>query len=174
MASLTGTSNSSVLKIMLVATVITPVTVILTLIWLTYTYGGTAFANNAWVVNNNQFFMYSDPARYGSFPASNPIAPYVLAGIVIVAILEYLHARFVWFPFNAIGFIMGTTYVSVLFGYWGPFLIAWVLKTITLRVGGSKAYENVGVPIASGFISGYMIAVIVGGILGVVRFFIPY
>jgi len=98
----------------------------------------------------------------------------VLAGFLIVAVLEFLHARFVWFPFNAIGFIIGTSYISVLWGYWGPFLIAWVLKVITLRVGGSKLYENLGVPIAGGFITGYMIAIIFGGTIGVLRFFFPF
>jgi hypothetical protein len=102
------------------------------------------------------------------------VAPYVIGGFLIVVVLEFLHARFIWFPFNSIGFIIGTSALSVLYGYWGSFLIAWILKTITLRVGGSKIYENVGVPIAGGFVVGYMIAVIFGGTMGVLRFFVPY
>ena len=98
----------------------------------------------------------------------------MLGGFLIVAVLEFLHARFVWFPFNAIGFIIGTSYISVLWGYWGTFLIAWVLKVITLRLGGSKLYENLGVPIAGGFVVGYMIALVLGGILGFMRFFFPF
>jgi hypothetical protein len=174
MASLTGTSNSNVLKIMLVSTVITPVVVLFTYIWLCYKYGGTALPGNAGEVQTTQFYNYSNPDNWIRFPAREPLVPYVLAGFLIVAVLEFLHARFVWFPFNAIGFIIGTSYISVLWGYWGPFLIAWVLKVITLRVGGSKLYENLGVPIAGGFITGYMVALLFGGAIGVLRFFFPY
>jgi len=174
MASLTGTSNSGVLKTMLTATVIAPVVVLFTYIWLTYTYGGTTLPGNAGEVQTTQFYNYSNPVNWIRFPAVEPLAPYVAAGFVIVAVLEYLHARFVWFPFNAIGFIIGTSYISVLWGYWGPFLIAWVLKVITLRVGGSKLYENLGVPIAGGFVAGYMVALIFGGSIGVLRFFQPF
>ena len=70
--------------------------------------------------------------------------------------------------------LMGTTFMSALWGYWGPFLIAWVLKVLTLRVGGSKTYENYGVPIAAGFVAGYMVAILIGGSLSVIRFFIPF
>lgn len=174
MASLTGTSNSGVLKAMLTAVIITPVVVLFTYIWLTNTYGGTALPGNAGEVQTTQFYNYSNPDNWIRFPAVEPLAPYVTAGFIIVVALEFLHARFVWFPFNAIGFIIGTSYISVLWGYWGPFLIAWVLKTITLRVGGSKLYENLGVPIAGGFVTGYMVALIFGGSIGVLRFFIPF
>jgi len=129
---------------------------------------------NNGMVQINQFYSYTSPANWIVFPAKEPLAPYVIAGFIIVAALEFLHARFVWFPFNAIGFIFGTSYMSVLWGYWGPFLIAWVLKILTLRIGGSKLYESTGVPIAGGFLTGNMIAVIFGGAMGVLMFFFPY
>jgi len=174
MASLTGTSNSNVLKIMLVSTVITPVVVIFTFIWLCYKYGGTIFANGSVLVQIRQFYNVSNPASWNNVPGVQPLAPYVLAGFLIVIVLEFLHTRFVWFPFEPVGFIIGTSFISVLWGYWGSFLIAWVLKVLTLRVGGSKLYENLGVPIAGGFITGYMIAIIFGGTIGVLRFFFPF
>ena len=43
-----------------------------------------------------------------------------------------------------------------------------------MRVGGSKLYENLGLPIAGGFITGYMVAVVLGGTIGVLRFFFPF
>lgn len=52
--------------------------------------------------------------------------------------------------------------------------IAWILKMLTLRIGGSKAYEEFGAPLASGYIAGHMLALIPGIILGRVRFFIPF
>jgi hypothetical protein len=53
-------------------------------------------------------------------------------------------------------------------------LAAYVLKLATLRVGGSKAYERLGVPVATGFLLGYAIAILIGGALSVVRFFMPF
>jgi hypothetical protein len=174
MANLTGTSNSNVLKIMLAVIVIAPIAVLLTYISLCYAYGGTALPGNGGRVQNTQFFGYTDPASWAKYPARDPLAQYILAGFIIVAGLQLLHARFVWFPFEPIGFIIATSPNSVLFGQWGSFLIAWALKMITLRVGGSKLYERAGMPLAAGFIAGYMVAVIFGGTMGVIRFFIPY
>jgi hypothetical protein len=53
-------------------------------------------------------------------------------------------------------------------------LAAWILKLVTLRVGGSKSYERLGVPVATGFLAGYAVAILIGGALSVVRFFIPF
>jgi hypothetical protein len=175
MASLTGASNKAVLKIMLTSTVITQLVVYVTHLSLLYSFGGSALGPNASSeVTTNQFYNYSNPANWIRFPGTEPLLPYVLAGFLIVCSLDYLHARFLWFPFEPIGFIIGTSYISVLWGYWGPFLIAWILKTLTLRMGGSRLYEEYGMPLAGGFVAGYMIAVLIGGGLGIIRFFIPF
>ena len=156
MTSLTGTSNSSVLKVMLITTVIAPLTVIVTVIWLSYSYGGLALPGSSGYSQTTGFSGTINPDSWVQKPSSEPVAPYVLAGFLIVAVLDFLHARFVWFPFSAIGFVIGMSRLSIKWGFWGPFLIAWVLKVITLRVGGSKLFERLGVP------------------MGVLRFFIPY
>jgi len=43
-----------------------------------------------------------------------------------------------------------------------------------LRIGGSKAYEEYGVPLVSGVIAGTIVAIFIGGLIGVIRFFIPF
>lgn len=178
MASLTKASNSSVLKVMLAATVIVPLTTILTVIWLSYTFGGSTLpGSGSWFGSgpqNNTLFDTINPERWTSKPSKEPVAPYVLLGFVIVAILDFLHARFIWFPLSAIGFVVGMSRLSIKWGYWGPFLVAWVLKLITLRFGGSKLYERIGVPISGGFVTGYVLAIILGGTMGVIRYFIPF
>ncbi len=45
---------------------------------------------------------------------------------------------------------------------------------LTLRIGGAKLYEGYSVPIVSGAIVGYMIGMILGGIIWIVRFFTPF
>ncbi|MEM2428216.1 MAG: DUF6784 domain-containing protein, partial [Candidatus Bathyarchaeia archaeon] len=59
-------------------------------------------------------------------------------------------------------------------GLWSAFLVAWVLKMLTLRIGGAKLYEESGIPIASGAVTGCMIGMILGGIIWIIRFFTPF
>jgi hypothetical protein len=49
-----------------------------------------------------------------------------------------------------------------------------ILKTFTLRIGGSKAYEEHGVLVAGGLLVGYALAVLFVGIIGIFRFFFPF
>jgi hypothetical protein len=49
-----------------------------------------------------------------------------------------------------------------------------VLKALTLRIGGSKAYEEHGRPLAGGFLVGYALAVLILGLVGIYRFFFPF
>ncbi|MBS7610701.1 hypothetical protein KEJ27_00590 [Candidatus Bathyarchaeota archaeon] len=45
---------------------------------------------------------------------------------------------------------------------------------MTLRIGGSKAYEDYGVPFVSGILGGVMIVSVIGAITGLIRLFIPF
>jgi hypothetical protein len=51
---------------------------------------------------------------------------------------------------------------------------AWALKLIVLKIGGSKLYEEVGVPTAVGFITGVVLMGFIGGLILIVRFFVPF
>jgi len=57
---------------------------------------------------------------------------------------------------------------------WSVFLVAWVLKMMALRVGGAKLYEGCGVPMASGTVTGYVMGMILSGLLWIVGLFIPF
>jgi hypothetical protein len=98
----------------------------------------------------------------------------MIAGIIFAGLLSFMHARFVWFPLEPIGFLLATDGHALIEGIWTMALAAWVLKTITLRVGGSKLYERTGIPTAIGFIVGIVIVSVIGGVLLVTRFFIPF
>jgi hypothetical protein len=172
-----GVSNKTVFKSMMIPMIIVPLVTVVTWIQLMYSYGANAF-----VVSSRAFSWsplsedvgYIRPDWVYSKPGTDPLWPHIILGMLITGSLYYLHARFLWFPLEPIGFIFGTSFISVLWGAWFPFLIAWILKTLTLRIGGSKAYEEYGFPTAAGFISGYMLAVLVLGALAIVRFFVPY
>jgi hypothetical protein len=176
MASLTGTSNKNVLKVVLTATIIAPIVVILTIISLLYAYGANALpgVEGLAITENGVFANFANPASWIRKPSREPIIPYIAVGFLVTLLLEYLHARFIWLPLSGVGFVIGMSRINIKWGWWGPFLVAWILKTITLKIGGSKLYEEVGVPVATGFVVGYMIALIFGGAMGILRFFIPY
>jgi hypothetical protein len=178
MASLTGFSNKKAFWLTLIPLIIVPLVVMVTWLQLNYSFGASKFAitqgaSLTWATISPTEGL-TNPSGVFITPGSEPLAPYVLLGVIIVGALSFLHARFLWFPFEPIGFIMGTTFMSALWGYWGPFLIAWVVKVLTLRIGGSKAYENYGIPIAAGFVAGYMVAILIGGTLSVIGFFVPF
>ncbi|MEM2240553.1 MAG: DUF6785 family protein [Candidatus Bathyarchaeia archaeon] len=177
MASLMGVSNKTAFKAMLIPMIIVPLVTVVTWIQLMYSYGANTFPVSAraftWSPLSEDVGYISASWAY-SKPGTDPLWPHIILGAVITGALYYLHSKFLWFPLEPIGFIFGTSFISVLWGAWFPFLIAWILKTLTLRMGGSKAYESYGVPTAAGFTCGYMLAVLVLGALSIIRFFIPY
>jgi hypothetical protein len=103
-----------------------------------------------------------------------PWLPQAGAGFIVAIVLGYLHARFIWFPFEPIGLFIATEEWGTLTGIWTMFFGAWILKVMTIRMGGSKMYEERGVPIATGFIAGFAIVALFGGAALVWRFFFPY
>jgi len=173
MSGLVQFPNRSVFKILLVVALISPIVVYLSEVWIGHTYGLSRTGICSSVYNCGAPWGQTAES-WATLPNNEPWIPYMFLGIVIVGALSLLHARFLWFPFEPIGFLNGMSYNSLISGVWFPFLIAWVLKTVTLRIGGSKAYENYGLPLAGGFVAGSIVISIIGAVLGVVRFFVPF
>lgn len=173
MAQLVGINNKNAFKVTLLSFAVMPIVGFVSFLWVGYTFG----LNNV-PLDFEGLLNFRNRAinasTWNSTPASDPWIQYALLGIVITLLLSILHARYVWFPFEPIGFICGTTYIDVLFGMWFPFLAAWALKTFTLRMGGSKAYEQYGVPIAVGFILGYIALTVLSGIISIFQFIHPF
>ncbi|RLI26842.1 hypothetical protein DRO58_05255 [Candidatus Bathyarchaeota archaeon] len=106
-------------------------------------------------------------------PAEELVGP-IIAGFIITVLLSSLRARFTWWPLHPMGFLISGAAREVWTGAWTNFLVAWVLKWVTLRVGGSRAYEEYGVPVAAGVLTGFVMVAILGSILGLIRWFIPF
>ena len=172
MASVNKVSNRSVFKILLIVNIVAPLLSVIGAIWAFYTFGITKMptTSSLWY---SAYSTYS-PSNLINRPAYEPWWPNMLAGIVFAGLLSFMHARFVWFPLEPIGFLLATDGHALIEGIWTMALVAWVLKTITLRVGGSALYERTGIPTAIGFIIGIVIISFVGGLLLVTRFFVPY
>jgi len=176
MASITGTNSRDAFKVMIIVMLIVPIVTQISL-FLIIGYSSIGL-DKAGIKSLIQFTNFEN--RFGgnpdwdSMPSNSPWLEYVIAGIVIVCLLSWLNARYIWFPFEPIGFLNGTSYNSLISGLWLSCLVAWVLKTVTLRVGGSRAYEEAGIPIAGGLVAGCMVIFLLGGIIGIIRFFVPF
>ncbi|MBS7612964.1 hypothetical protein KEJ48_01765 [Candidatus Bathyarchaeota archaeon] len=111
--------------------------------------------------------------RYNEMP-SEALLEYGIGGFVIIMALFALRTRFLWWPLHPVGFILATAISPNWMREWNAFLEAWIAKFITLRIGGSKAYEEYGVPFACGGIAGYALSNLIAYLVGTVRFFIPF
>lgn len=174
MASLCGITEKKAFTVMIVVLILAPLISLVSFIWTVHTLGGMHISIwKSWFEGIGERF-HLIPDWWKMYPATEPWIGHVLVGAIIGGGLSFLHAKFIWFPLSPIGFLLGFSGASLLFGFWIPFFVAWVLKVITLRLGGAKLYENYGVPIASGAVTGTMIGVIFGGILWIIRYFIPF
>jgi hypothetical protein len=180
MASITNVSSRNVFQIMLVTALLAPFVWWITFLWLSYSVGLTrlgVYQANTGVARD--IFRYADPSNTwsGIDPqgmSGGPWVPNLVAGIIIIWLLSFMHARFVWWPLDQYGFILAFCSRGFSEGIWTMIIAAWVLKTITLRIGGSKLYERTGVPIATGFLLGYALSILAGGFISGIRFFVPF
>jgi hypothetical protein len=172
MSSLTGASNRNTFLVAAVCWVVAMPIIFASSVWSANLYGSRVLSG--WGSCAIQDICETSPALQASRPASSLYLAYGTAGFVFTAFLSYMHARFVWFPFEPIGFVIATSFPGQSFGVWSAFLVAWVAKTIVLRTGGSALYEKYALPLVGGFITGVVLASMMGIITGMVRFFIPF
>jgi hypothetical protein len=170
MANAYNVSVKNVFKIHFLVAAIAPIISVAGMVWAFYTFG----MNRVPSIGDSTGYEGYTPSALARRPAYDPWWPHMIAGIIFAMGLSALHARFVWFPLEAFGFLLATDGHALIEGLWTVCLAAWVLKTITLRIGGSKLYESTGISVATGFIIGVVISCVIGGILLFVRFFVPF
>lgn len=168
-AKKTDVNPRVIFKILLVTAVIVPLLTLLTWIFASHTWGYSKTLGSYWEPVGRFY-----PEYVSSMPAIGEWRPAFLAGFIIAIVLMYLHSKFLWFPFEPVGMLLGISNWTMEQGIWLSVAIAWILKTLTLRIGGSRAYENYGVPTACGFMVGYSIGALTVGIIGIYRFFFPF
>ena len=170
MAKLTGTSVRNTFWVTAIANMIAVPVLFGTHIWLANIWGSKV----GWVVTSSWDPATSCISYVYSLPSNYDYALYGAAGFVIVSALSVLHESFTWFPFEPIGFIIATNFGGFWNSLWSVYLAAWIVKTITLRLGGSKLYESLLMPSVGGFAAGVALATLFGSIAGVIRFYVPY
>ena len=172
-ASRTGVSSRNVFKVALVSAVIAPFLSQAGFVWACYTFGLARLPTGSPYIYSYTA-GWANPQTTMMSPTPPPWWPHALAGIVFTLVLGYLRSRFLWFPLHPLGLLVVTDQWASHTGLWSMFVVAWIAKLLTLRIGGSKAYEEYGVPAVIGFIVGFVIIGLIGGIVLLIRFFIPF
>lgn len=87
-----------------------------------------------------------------------PVASLIAAGIgvVVTLLLTFLRMHFVGFWLHPIGYVLANSHFAYM--CWGSLLVAWIIKSVSLKVGGPKMIREQIAPM--------MVGVIVGCIAG--------
>jgi hypothetical protein len=175
MGNLTNMSNRNVLLVTVLCWILAIPTVFITRTWISNVYGTKILDSGVDLdVCELSAENWCVLGGHGLLPLGGTVALCAVAGAAIVIALSLLRARFMWWPIDPLGFVIATSMSGAHMGVWSAFTVAWIVKTIVLRVGGSKLYENYGVPIVGGFMGGVVTSNLIGVIAGSVRFFYPF
>jgi hypothetical protein len=167
----TGTHPKDVTKLILVSGIISAVIGFPTAIWFSYTVG----VNNWPMQQFDAWWHWTFDAPWGNINSglglTEPVYPYLLAGIVLVLVLGVLNLRFIWWPIDPAGVALGLGAAGT--GWLLPALVAWIAKTLVLRTGGTKLNDRTVLPLIIGLLVGYWVMMFVGALGGLINFFIP-
>ncbi|MEA3402763.1 MAG: DUF6785 family protein [Armatimonadota bacterium] len=87
------------------------------------------------------------------------------AGLALSLLMLWLRSRFLRFPLNPMGLALAGTFGHPI---WFPIFLAWLAKSMILRLGGAQTYRNL-TPVFLGLAIGHFL--IAGGIWGIVGAF---
>lgn len=170
----TGTHPKDITKVVLVSGIISALVGYPVALWFTYYYGINNFpmgcADCWWHWVFAQPWGKIDDLGISAGP-DRPLWPYILIGIALTAILSVLNFRFVWWPLDPAGVAAALGAAGT--GWLLPALVAWIAKTLVLRMGGTKLNDTVAMPFCIGFLVGYWFLMFLGGIGGIIQFFMP-
>jgi hypothetical protein len=172
MSQLTNTNPQNAFLSLAVSTVVVVPIMLVTRVWVYYLLGQSRVT--AWGTCGMENMWDSSIERYASAGPTATVFEAMLVGGLITAALSLLRARFVWMPLHPLGFAMATSVGIAWWGSWNAFVFAWAAKWITLKVGGSKLYENYGVPLVGGFLAGLALVNVLAHPIGVIRYFYPF
>jgi hypothetical protein len=115
-------------------------------------------------INANSWFFVSGPQYPWKYAAEKIKQPggidslYIIftgIGAAVTILLQVMRARFLWFPFHPLGLAFST--IMMTNALWFSIFIAWLVKTMILRYGGSQIYEK-GKSFFIGLIVGQFVA----------------
>lgn len=165
-AQMAGVRADTVYKLLIVGSIITAIIAIPL----------TFIALHAWgfmelpVAKEWDYFWDGDAGFYNPRPSIASIPG--LVGFLLAGALVFLRLRFPWWPLEPLGFMLGLhDFYTWHVGTFTP-LIVWAAKYVLLKIGGRKAYEEVGVPVALGIIAGEILGIVLVSIINIARYMI--
>ena len=139
-------SNTSQ-RYMALAIAVASVAAVISGFWIYINFGYERGAAVGMAFHVNWFGHEAFSSMHGERWISNPTLPDIPSSLAIVwgmmftAFLYFMKLRMSWWCFHPLGFAVSTSYsIGML---WVPMLIAWLVKLITLKSGGLKAYRVV-------------------------------
>ncbi len=88
----------------------------------------------------NDYAPHLSPAGAAPITPSWQIPVSMIFGVVVTLFLVLMRALFFWWPLHPLGFALAGSWTTVIF--WFPCLIAWVLKSLSMRYGGLSFYTK--------------------------------
>ncbi len=112
-------------------------------IWLPYTYGGQNM--DYWMESlspQSQFTRFSQGLAPGGSALKDAWqAPvFFVVGGAVTAFLVVMRSHFYWWPLHPLGYVLAGSWSTIQF--WFPCLIAWILKSTSIRYGGMAFYAK--------------------------------
>jgi len=161
MASLSGVNTRSLLKVVAVALLISMFSTMVVRFTIYGVFGKAATSSPTIYpmesVSNRIWGESVDTPMTGAFP-------WISLGFIFMVVTRYLYTTILWLP-DPLMAIPAWSYLATVHGVWFACLVIWIIKTVALRVGGSKLYEERMVPFAGGFMLGDALEVLIAGII---------
>ncbi len=167
-ASDSGVHPRDIMKVMIVAGLLSAMIGFPFALWWSYTIGSNNFPVHLWD-NWWQWVMPNFGAIEGQ-PSVEPALPWLFGGIAIMVVLSILNFRFIWWPLDPAGVALAINGAETLFLF--PALVAWVVKKLVFRLGGTKLNDTIALPVSIGFIVGYWVMFMIGTLGGIIKFFL--
>lgn len=125
----------------------------LTFVPITISYGGLSKTGNIgfFVLPNLYGYWYANTGT--AVPNVTEFAGYTISGAIVSILMFMARARFTWFFLNPIAFFLcadGNITVHFL-----SYAVAFVIKLVILKIGGTRLFEGLGVSGVVGYLMGY-------------------
>jgi hypothetical protein len=122
--------------------------------------------------NLNVGYVKSDTASYLGLRVLWPSdwAVKFIIGLAVALIVFFMRGRFTWFRVSLAGIVLGCMFGREI---WSPFLIALLIKYLTIRMGGVKLYNEKLRPLSVGLIAGWCIVTVIAILMVWYNAFMP-
>ena len=137
-----GRNKRKLLWAIIIAIGISTASSILTVLYLSYTYGGINL--NGWFFGPAGGAVY--PFRFISDHLNNPQGPNLtgwistLSGGTLMGLLIFARQNILWWPLHPLGFAVSTISMTNYISF--SVFLAWLIKSIILRYGGPALFKS--------------------------------